>query len=296
MILWVFVTFGDNGRCQAGCDGGMVTARGGAQVMAGDQHLPTRVHLQDALLEECHAGPSIALALQEFQPMDSAFGDAVAPLESEPRDDGPQVVLEPAGEASQGHDPTVDGLRHPGLQGLTPMLPDARQQGLAPCIRARNPSERAYDYLRSQLTMDHQRNFANIARQMTGDDGQALQHFMSNAPWSGPAVFDHLHAEIKATPALAQGSTLILDESADEKAGTHTAGASRQDNGRLGKVEVCQVDTCLTSANGGLWAMVDGELFLPEDRKSGLGRPSPRPAKHWASRRTARSRPRSPWA
>jgi SRSO17 transposase len=58
---------------------------------------------------------------------------------------------------------------------------------------------------------------------------------------------------------------LILDESADEKAGTHNVGASRQYNGQLGKVDVCRVDTCLTYTNGGLWAMVDGELFLPEE-------------------------------
>ena len=120
-------------------------------------------------------------------------------------------------------------------------------------------------YLRGQLTMDGERNFANMARNMTGDDGQALQHFMSNSPWSGPGVFQQIQAEITATPALAQGSTLILDESADEKAGTHNAGASRQYNGRMGKVDVCRVDTCLTYANAtvGLWAMVDGELFLP---------------------------------
>jgi SRSO17 transposase len=129
----------------------------------------------------------------------------------------------------------------------------------------RDTSGRAYDYLRGQLTMDGERNFANMARHMTGDDGQALQHFMSTSPWSGPAVFDQIQAEITATPALACGSTLILDERADEKAGTHNAGASRQYNGRLGKVDVCRVDTCLTYANDGLWAMVDGELFLPEE-------------------------------
>src|SRR5215468_7735377 len=129
----------------------------------------------------------------------------------------------------------------------------------------RDTSGRAYDYLRGQLTMDGERNFANIARHMTGDDGQALQHFMATSPWSGPAVFDQIQAEIMATPALASGSTLILDESADEKAGTHNAGASRQYNGRLGKVDVCRVDTCLTYANNGLWAMVDGELFLPAE-------------------------------
>ncbi len=131
--------------------------------------------------------------------------------------------------------------------------------------RTRDTSTKAYNYLRGQLTMDNERNFANMARNMTGDDGQALQHFMSNSPWAGQAVFGQIQAEIKATAALAQGSTLILDESADEKAGTHNAGASRQYNGRLGKVDVCRVDTCLTYANGGLWTMVDGELFLPEE-------------------------------
>ena len=131
--------------------------------------------------------------------------------------------------------------------------------------RTRDTSERAYDDLRAQLTMDTARNFAHRDRTLNGGDGQALQHFMSNSPWSGPAVFEQIQAEIKATPALAQGSTLILDESADEKAGMHNVGASRQYNGRLGKVDVCRVDSCLTYANGGLWAMVDGELFLPEE-------------------------------
>jgi len=131
--------------------------------------------------------------------------------------------------------------------------------------RTRDTSPNAYTYLRGQLTMDNERNFANMARNMTGDDGQALQHFMANSPWSGPAVCGQMQAESKATLALAQGSTLMLDESADEKAGTHNAGAARQYNGRLGKVDVCRVDTCLTYANGGLWALVDGELFVPEE-------------------------------
>ena len=94
--------------------------------------------------------------------------------------------------------------------------------------RTRDTSPHAYNYLRGKLTMDTERNFANMARNMAGDDGQALQHFMTNSPWSGPAVFGQIQAEIKATAALAQGSTLILDESADEKAGTHNDGAARQ--------------------------------------------------------------------
>jgi SRSO17 transposase len=114
--------------------------------------------------------------------------------------------------------------------------------------------------------MENRRNFANIERRLSGTDGQALQHFMSNSPWSAQGVFRQIQDDIKATLAPDRGSVLILDESADEKAGRHNAGASRQYNGRMGKVDVCQVNTCLCYANTnvGLWTMVDGELFLPK--------------------------------
>jgi SRSO17 transposase len=112
--------------------------------------------------------------------------------------------------------------------------------------RTRDTSAHAYDDLRAQLTMDTERNFANMDRTLHGGDGQALQHCMSNSPGSGQGVFRQIQTELQAIPAFAHGSTLMLDESADEKAGTHNAGASRQYNGRMGKVDLCRVDTCLT--------------------------------------------------
>ena len=46
-------------------------------------------------------------------------------------------------------------------------------------------SENAFVYLRGLLTMDTERNYANIARRVTGleDDGQNIQQFMSDSPW-----------------------------------------------------------------------------------------------------------------
>jgi hypothetical protein len=67
--------------------------------------------------------------------------------------------------------------------------------------RTRDTSAHAYDYLRAQLTMDTERNFANMDRTLHGGDGQALQHFMSNSPWTGQGVFSQIQAEIKAMPA-----------------------------------------------------------------------------------------------
>jgi DDE superfamily endonuclease len=75
--------------------------------------------------------------------------------------------------------------------------------------------------------MDTERNFANMERTLHGGAGHTLQHFMSHAPWSGQVVCSQMQAERKAIPALAHGRTLMLDESAEEQAGTHNAGASR---------------------------------------------------------------------
>jgi SRSO17 transposase len=132
--------------------------------------------------------------------------------------------------------------------------------------KTRDGHHHAETYLRGQLTMDAKRNFANVERRIAGGDGQVLQHFMSQSPWSGPAVFAQIQLDIREKPELARGGWLILDESADEKAGAHSAGAGRQHNGRLGKIGMCQVATCLTYAHPelGIWALIDGELFLPE--------------------------------
>ncbi len=75
------------------------------------------------------------------------------------------------------------------------------------------------------MTMESDRNFAGIANSIENADGQAMQHFMSNSPWSKQGVFEQICDEIAEKPGLhaglpAQaGSVLVLDEYADEKAG-----------------------------------------------------------------------------
>ena len=69
--------------------------------------------------------------------------------------------------------------------------------------------------------------------------------------------------EIKVHPAFAQ-AILVLDESAQEKAGEYSAGAGRQHNGRLGKIEMSQVGVFLSLVTPQVNTWIDGELFIPE--------------------------------
>lgn len=136
-----------------------------------------------------------------------------------------------------------------------------------PCFKTktRDTSEYAYYYLCGILTMETKRNYANIARRAIDldDDGQNLQQFMSDSPWSTREVFDQIQAEICRRPELS-GGMLTLDESGDECAGDHKAGASRQWLGRFGKVDMGQVGVGVGYYKDGKWALLDGDLFVCE--------------------------------
>jgi len=144
-------------------------------------------------------------------------------------------------------------------------------QRFADCFRTktRDGSLYAYCYLGGLLRMKEARNFANIGRQ-TGVPGQNYQHFMCKSPWSPRPVFQRVQQEIKAKSGLERGGMLLLDESADEKAGLKSVGASRQYNGRMGKVDLCQVGVFLAYSNispaleAPVWTWVDGEVFLSQ--------------------------------
>ena len=129
--------------------------------------------------------------------------------------------------------------------------------------KTRDTSAYGYHYLSGLLRLETNRTIVNISR-TAGVPEQNMHHYISESPWPGPGVIAQVRNEIAQHPYFAHESVLILDESADDKAGQGSAGAGRQYNGRLGKVDVCQVGVFLALAKDGLSCWIDGELFLPE--------------------------------
>lgn len=129
--------------------------------------------------------------------------------------------------------------------------------------RTRDTSIYGYHYVSGLLRMDSERNIANIGRQSDVNE-QNMHHFISNSPWSSRAVIDEVQRQIAEREEVQSEMMLLLDESADEKAGAYSVGAGRQYNGRRGKVEMSQVGVFLSVAKGTFWSWVDGEVFLPE--------------------------------
>jgi SRSO17 transposase len=112
------------------------------------------------------------------------------------------------------------------------------------------------------LRMKGSRTMAELAREAQVAE-QNMQHFMSYSPWSGRALIEEVQQAIGERREL-QGGVLILDESADEKSGDQSAGTGRQHNGRMGKVDECQVGVYLAYAKNQHWTLWDGCLFIPE--------------------------------
>ena len=113
------------------------------------------------------------------------------------------------------------------------------------------------------MRLQEERNFTAIDR-LVEKDGQQMQHFMSNSPWSAREILGQVRREVGERPEFGGGGWLLLDESCDEKASDRSIGAGRQYNGRLGKVEMSQTGVFLAFSTGREWLWVDGELFLPE--------------------------------
>jgi SRSO17 transposase len=133
------------------------------------------------------------------------------------------------------------------------------------CMRTqtRDTSEYGLHYVSGLLRMESQRTMASIGR-TSGVAEQNMQQFISDSPWSAVRLISAVQAEISGRAEYQSGSVLIIDESADAKAGEITVGAGRQHNGRLGKVDVCQVGVFLALTNNGYQTWIDGELFVPE--------------------------------
>jgi len=134
----------------------------------------------------------------------------------------------------------------------------------AGCVATKTRDTQAYGlaYISGLLRIDRARTMSEIGRQ-TGVSEQNMQHFMSNSPWQGQRIIQQVQQEISARTEFNNG-ILVIDESADEKAGSHSAGSGRQHNGRLGKIDMAQVGVFATLVRGHHWSWIDGELFVPE--------------------------------
>jgi SRSO17 transposase len=108
------------------------------------------------------------------------------------------------------------------------------------------------------------RNMERIVEVVPDSDWQALQNFISHSPWDAFALMDQIAIDADAFIGGDTDSCLIIDETAFTKKGNQSVGVARQWNGRLGKVDNCQVGVFAALNCRQQVSLIATRLYLPE--------------------------------
>jgi SRSO17 transposase len=131
-------------------------------------------------------------------------------------------------------------------------------------------------YLQAILSDIPRKNGWQIAEQARQARPYGMQRLLSHAVWDEDGIRDDLRALVCQSlhpPPLLPASlastqvfaVLVIDESGFPKRGRHSAGVAAQYCGITGRVENCQVGVFLSYVTELGHALIDRELYLPED-------------------------------
>jgi SRSO17 transposase len=157
------------------------------------------------------------------------------------------------------------------------------QSRLAPFFARPEVLQHALLYLHAILSDIPRKNGWQIAEHARQLRPYGMQRLLSRAVWDQDAVRDELRGFVCQTlqpspiePARAEPQAVfpivVLDESGFPKRGTHSAGVGPQYCGASGRVENCQVGVFLSYVTALGHALIDRELYLPEEWCTAMAR------------------------
>jgi len=131
--------------------------------------------------------------------------------------------------------------------------------------KTRDSSSHARAYLSGLLSRIERKNMERMSESLESAKHQDLQQFLSDSPWPAAALWKWTGRETSQMLGGGTENMLLIDESGFGKKGTSSVGVARQYNGRLGKVDNCQVGVFSALTHGHRVALVGARLFLPEE-------------------------------
>ena len=145
------------------------------------------------------------------------------------------------------------------------------------------PYQHTLLYLQAVLSEIPRKNGWQIAEHARLPHPYGIQRLLSRATWDQDGVRDALCSfvcQVLTPPSPSSGGSghptpfpvLVVDESGFPKRGHHSAGVGPQYCGRTGQIENCQMGVFLSYVTEHGHALIDRELYLPEDWCSDLPR------------------------
>lgn len=126
-----------------------------------------------------------------------------------------------------------------------------------------NIAEHARSYLSGLVMEAPRKNIERMDEFVAGCSYEPTQYFISESTWNHELVLDQVAVDASRLFGAAE-TALIIDESGFSKKGEKSVGVARQYNGRLGKVDNCQVGVFGALSDGVHSALIDARLYLPK--------------------------------
>jgi len=149
---------------------------------------------------------------------------------------------------------TLKGLRHE----LASYTREFRK-----CMRDRRTRGHLRTYVRGQLGPLAAKSVEPIALD-AGVPPRTLQQFLSMRKWDEQRLCRR-HQRVLQRDHGGENAIVVVDETTFAKKGDKTVGVKRQYCGTLGKVDNCVASVHLGYVREGFHALLDGDVFLPED-------------------------------
>lgn len=138
------------------------------------------------------------------------------------------------------------------------------EERISPHFRRVEPRHRAQAYLHGLLSPTERKNGWQLAEEAGESTPYGVQHLLGRASWDADEVRDDLRDYV--VERLGQeGVVLIVDETGFLKKGEGSVGVKPQYSGTAGKVENCQVGVFVCYATEHEQALIDREVYLPEE-------------------------------
>jgi SRSO17 transposase len=126
------------------------------------------------------------------------------------------------------------------------------------------PRRQAGLYLEGLLSAAKRKNGWQLAEQIGDARPWRTQRVLSHVLWDQHAARD-LCRDYVTEHLGASGGVLIVDETGFLKKGRHSAGVARQYSGTAGRIENVQIGVFLAYASSKGHALIDRELYLPQE-------------------------------
>jgi SRSO17 transposase len=119
-------------------------------------------------------------------------------------------------------------------------------------------------YVQGLLASMGRKNCWQLAEQAGLKAPYNFQYLLDRAHWDAEGLRDELQLYVGESLGW-RGGTLAIDETGFLKKGDKSAGVARMYSGTAGRIENCQIGVFLSYHTGRGHALIDRELYLPED-------------------------------